>query len=231
MTLYLIPTWLAPNTPHMLPVSYIQEAVKDMQYFLVENERTSRRFLSDLGLGLEIRALTFLVVDKKTKPRKIQEYFEQIPAGAKVGVLSEAGAPCIADPGGLVVAHAHEQGWEVVPIPGPSSIFLALMGSGFQGQHFTFHGYLPIDAREAGKRLKRIEENATKHGETQIFMETPFRNNQLFRTICEQLHPDTKLCIASNLTDPQQFLKTLAIKQWRKQKVDLHKKPTIFVIG
>ena len=230
MQLYLIPTWLAPNTAQMLPIEFIREAVQDMQYFLVENERTARRFLSDLGLGLDIRSLNFLLVDKKTKPRKIAEYFEQIPKGAKVGVMSEAGIPCVADPGSLVVAYAHQQSWEVIPIPGPSSLFLALMGSGFQGQRFSFHGYLPIESKEASIRLKKIEERSRK-GETQIFMETPYRNNQLLRLMCEQLHPETKLCIASNLTAPDQYLKTMSIAQWRKQKVDLHKKPTIFVVG
>lgn len=231
MTLYLVPSLLAENTQYLLPVPYLQETLKGVSHYLVENERTARRFLSGLPLGKPIRDLTLLRLDKKTTAKQLAEIFHQIPQGSEVAVLSEAGAPCIADPGSKAVAYAHKKGWQVMPIPGPTSIVLALMGSGFNGQSFTFHGYLPINGSEGAKKIKQLESVLRSTGGTQLFMETPFRNNKLFRLLCEHLHPETQLCVAANLTSSEQFLRTLSVREWNNTEVDLHKKPTIFAIG
>jgi 16S rRNA (cytidine1402-2'-O)-methyltransferase len=233
MELYLVPTPLAPETLHLLPSEHLREALDGVEHFLVENERTARRFLSELGIRREIRSLSFHILDKKTTAEQVAAHFQGIPPGSRVAVLSEAGAPCVADPGSRAVAHAHRNGWKVVPVPGPSAILLTLMGSGFQGQGFSFHGYLPIKEGDAAKRLKQLEAQAARTGETQLFMETPFRNQQLLRLMLSHLHPDTFLCIAANLTSEQQLLRTLAVSEWKQEaaSLDLHKQPAMFAIG
>lgn len=229
MKLFLIPNLLYENTQNLIPEK-AKEALLNTQFYLVENERTARRFIGSLKLGMEIRSLNFHVLDKKTSAKELQQYFNQIPKGSNVGIISEAGVPCVADPGSLAVDFAHKQGWEVVPISGPSSILLALMGSGFNGQLFTFHGYLPIKAPDAIKKIRQIE-SAARKGHTQIFMETPFRNNKLFEMLLQNCGKDVKLCVASNLTSPDQYLKTKVIGRWKTSDVNLHKKPTIFLLG
>jgi len=229
MRIYLIPNVLAEETAHFLP-PYVSEILPQIQYFLVENERTARRFIGSLNLGMPIRELTLFVLDKKTKTPQIQQYFEKIPKGSSVGIISEAGVPCVADPGHLAVAYAHEKNWEVMPITGPSSILLALMGSGMNGQKFKFHGYLPIQAGDVAKAIRQVE-SAALLGETQIFMETPYRNNKLFEQLLQFGHKNTRLCIACNLTSAEQFIRTKPIGQWKTSDIDLHKKPTMFLLG
>jgi len=228
--LYLIPTVLAENTAEKVISPEIREIVKNTQYFLVENVRTARRFISSLRLGLTIEDLQFEVLDKKTKPAELERIMQPIFSGVDVGVMSEAGCPGIADPGSAAVAYAHEKGIKVVPLTGPSSMFLALMGSGFNGQSFSFHGYLPIDKKDRINAIKQLEGESARHNKTQIFMETPFRNNHLFEDLKNTLQPHTKLCIAKNLTGSDEFIQTKTIMDWKKTKLDLHKIPVVFIL-
>jgi 16S rRNA (cytidine1402-2'-O)-methyltransferase len=231
LTLYLIPTVLAPETTNSVLSPQIKEVISQTNYYFVENIRTARRFISELKLGKVIDSLHFFLLDKDTSLVTIQGYYKQIPPNENIGVISEAGCPGIADPGALAVQQAHKQGIAVVPLVGPSSILLALMGSGFSGQSFVFHGYLPIDKAERSKHIKVLEKEALQKKQTQIFMETPFRNKQLLDDILANCRNDTLLCIAANLTAPDQLLKTMPIAQWKKQQIDIHKKPCIFLIG
>jgi len=230
MTLYLIPTTLAPNTAQQVLAPQILEVVKQTNYYFVENIRTARRCISELKLGKVIDELVFFELDKDTTSDKVRSYFKQIPADATIGVMSEAGCPGVADPGAVAVQIAHELGIKVCPLVGPSSILLGLMASGFSGQSFVFHGYLPIDKIERQKVLKNLEKSAQKL-QTQIFMETPFRNNQFLEDILQTCQGNIKLCIASNVSAEDEFIQTKTISEWKKQKPDLHKKPTMFLMS
>ncbi len=230
MTLYLIPTTLAPNTAQQVLAPQILEVVKQTNYYFVENIRTARRCISELKLGKVIDELVFFELDKDTTSDKVRSYFKQIPADATIGVMSEAGCPGVADPGAVAVQIAHELGIKVCPLVGPSSILLGLMASGFSGQSFIFHGYLPIDKIERQKVLKNLEKSAQKL-QTQIFMETPFRNNQFLEDILQTCQGNIKLCIASNVSATDEFIQTKTISEWKKQKPDLHKKPTMFLMS
>ncbi|MDI9859099.1 SAM-dependent methyltransferase [Flectobacillus roseus] len=229
-TLYLIPTTMAPNTAHQVLAPQILEVVKHTNYYFVENIRTARRCISELKLGKIIDELVFFELDKDTTVDKVRSYFKQIPADASIGVMSEAGCPGVADPGAVAVQIAHEMGIRVCPLVGPSSILLGLMASGFSGQSFIFHGYLPIDKIERQKSLKNLEKSAQKL-QTQIFMETPFRNNQFLEDILQTCQGNIKLCIASNVSAEDEFIQTKTISEWKKQKPDLHKKPTMFLMS
>jgi len=229
-TLYLIPTTMAPNTAHQVLAPQILEVVKNTNYYFVENIRTARRCISELKLGKVIDELVFFELDKDTTVDKVRSYFKQIPADASIGVMSEAGCPGVADPGAVAVQIAHEMGIRVCPLVGPSSILLGLMASGFSGQSFIFHGYLPIDKIERQKSLKNLEKSAQKL-QTQIFMETPFRNNQFLEDILQTCQGNIKLCIASNVSAGDEFIQTKTISEWKKQKPDLHKKPTMFLMS
>ena len=228
--LYLIPTVLAENSAEKIINLGTREIVKNTKYYLVENVRTARRFISSLRLGITIEDLQFEILDKKTKPAELERIMKPLFAGVDVGVMSEAGCPGIADPGSTAVAYAHEKKIQVVPLTGPSSMFLALMGSGFNGQSFAFHGYLPIDKQDRINAIKQLEGESARHNKTQIFMETPFRNNHLFEDLKSTLSPHTKLCIAKNLTGSDEFIQTKTIQDWRKTKLDLHKIPVVFIL-
>jgi 16S rRNA (cytidine1402-2'-O)-methyltransferase len=228
--LYLIPTVLAENTVEKVISPEIRDIVKNTQHYLVENLRTARRFISSLRLGLTIEDLHFEILDKKTKADELEKSMQPLFSGYDVGVMSEAGCPGIADPGSAAVAYAHEKGIQVVPLTGPSSMFLALMGSGFNGQSFAFHGYLPIDKKDRINAIKQLEGESARHNKTQIFMETPFRNNHLFDDLKSTLQPQTKLCIAKNLTGSDEFIQSKTIMEWRKTKLDLHKIPVVFIL-
>lgn len=228
-TIFLIPTVLADNTSAaVLPASVVQ-AIKELDIFFVENTRTARRFISSLKLGKVIDDLTFFELNKDTPPAETKKQLSELTGNA--GIISEAGVPCVADPGSVAVGLAHEIGLYVKPLVGPSSLLLALMGSGFTGQSFKFHGYLPIDRSERGKYIAQMEKTAIRNQETQIFMETPYRNNQMFQSILENCQPGSKLCVAANLTAEDELVKTLTIAQWKKTKPDLNKKPAIFLLG
>jgi 16S rRNA (cytidine1402-2'-O)-methyltransferase len=228
--LFLIPTVLAENTADKVISPQVKETVKNLSYFLVENTRTARRYISSLRLGLNIEELRFEILDKSTKGAELERIMKPLFEGQDVGVMSEAGCPGIADPGSAAAAYAHGKGIKVVPLSGPSSMFLALMGSGFNGQSFAFHGYLPIEKKDRILAIKNLETESAKNNRTQIFMETPFRNNHLMEDLKSTLHPDTKLCIAKNITGPDEMILTKPISEWRKSQLDLHKIPVVFVL-
>jgi 16S rRNA (cytidine1402-2'-O)-methyltransferase len=203
--------------------------IRNTEYYFVENIRTTRRFISELKVGKVIDQLHFFELDKDTSLAQVKQYFKEIPPQQNIGVISEAGCPGVADPGALAVQVAHQIGMKVVPLVGPSSILLGLMASGFSGQSFVFHGYLPIEKVERSKKIKSLEQEAKK-GQTQIFMETPFRNNQLLEDLFANLGGASLLCIACNVTAADEMIQTKSINDWKKQKPDLHKKPTMFLL-
>lgn len=228
--LFLIPTPLAENSIDKLLTPQIQQVIRSLDYFLVENVRTARRFISSLKLGIVIEKLHFEVLDKKTKPDELSNLCRPLLNGTNIGIMSEAGCPGIADPGNLAVTFAHKNGIEVIPLVGPSSIFMALMASGFNGQSFAFHGYLPIDKQKRINSIKKLERDARQKKQTQIFMDTPFRNDQLLADMLKTCQQDTRLCIARDITGSNEYIITQTVKEWRKAKIDLHKVPTIFLL-
>lgn len=227
--LYLIPVPLAENTALQVLPAQVIEAIAGLDVFFVENVRTARRFISSLKLGKTIDDLIFIELNKETPLTETWEHLTTLEKDA--GIMSEAGCPGIADPGAVAVSLAHQSGMQVVPLTGPSSILLTLMASGMSGQSFTFHGYLPIDKMQRKRALQQIEKDALHKQQTQLFMETPFRNNALLDTMLETFRPDTSLCIGANLTAPTEQVRTMTIEKWKKQKPDLHKIPAIFAIG
>ena len=229
--LYLIPTVIAPDRHEQTLPAAVKATVNTLKYFLVENVRTARRFLSAWGVEQPISSLHFEVLDKRTSEDELKRLFAPIRQGENLGVMSEAGCPGVADPGALAVAYAHRHNIEVVPLVGPSSFLLALMGSGFSGQSFAFHGYLPIDKGQRIKAIKRLEKQSQEWKQTQIFMETPYRNNQLLDALLKNCHPTTQLCIARNLTGTDEMLKTRTVREWKTKKPDLHKVPVVFLLS
>ncbi|MCS7019758.1 MAG: SAM-dependent methyltransferase [Cytophagales bacterium] len=229
--LYLIPLPLADHAEvHQYLMPQVQQIVAHTNYYLVENIRTARRFIASLKTGRNIDALQFYTLDKHVSWQQVVQYFSEIPPDAAVGLMSEAGCPCIADPGHLAVQYAHRTGRKVVPLVGASAVLLALMASGFSGQSFAFHGYLPIQKQERIQALKRLEKDALR-GQTQIFMETPYRNDALLTDLLACLKPSTHLCIAANLTAPDAFIKMQTIANWQKEKPLLGKVPAVFLLG
>lgn len=229
--LYLIPTILGEGTQEATLPSTILKAIKEIDVFIVENLRTARRHIRKLDREKNIDATTFYSYGKYDTLNLEQDFLPHILSGQNIGLLSEAGLPCVADPGSKIVAYAHDFQIDVVPFVGPSSILLALMASGLNGQNFAFTGYLPIDKSERTKIIKQLEELVKKTGQTQIFMETPYRNNQLIETLLKTCSNNTKLCTASDITLPTENIKTKTIAEWKQTKINLDKKPTIFSIG
>lgn len=224
--LYLIPTLLSPGA--LAPISFeVRETIPEMDVYLVENLRTARRYISSLKLGVQIEDLQFELLDKDTPDALLQSYISLIREGKNAAVISESGCPGIADPGARMVNLAHRNGIKVLPLSGPSSIFLSLMGSGLDGQHFTFHGYLPIERRDRQRALARLDKSAGTH----IFIETPYRNKQMFEAILDTCNPATRLCIAYDLTGPKQLIKTSSVADWQGQEPDFHKIPCVFLLG
>jgi len=228
--LFLIPVPLAENAAHKTFTAYNIEVINSINTYIVENEKTARKFLKEAGIKTPQSELVIHDYGKHKRGNSLVPFFKELMTGTDVGLMSEAGCPGIADPGAEVVAEAHKRGIKVVPLSGPNSILLALMASGFNGQSFTFHGYIPIDKVERGKRIKELEQLAEKNRQTQIFIETPFRNNHLFDDILKNTAAQTLLCVASNLTSEDEYVKAQTIGQWKQEKIDLHKKPTIFLI-
>ena len=231
---YLIPAFLDEQSIHVIP-PYVVDAVKDCEVFFVENERSARRYFKQVWKEMVIDDYQWFVVDKHvadlTKNTETNRAFKQaIKENKRIGVVSEAGCPGIADPGQLLVHIAHQMGATVKPLVGPSSILLALMASGMNGQHFQFAGYLPIDNAERMKAIKDLEQESSRRNCTQIFIETPYRNNQLLETLLKTCNPSTHLCIAANLTATNEFVKTKTIGDWKKNPHDLHKQPAIFLL-
>jgi 16S rRNA (cytidine1402-2'-O)-methyltransferase len=224
--IYLIPSVLHENANHTIP-SYIVDAVKNCKAFFVENERSARRFLKSIWKEMVIDEYKWIPIHKAEAAVK-NEFSNFIRKGMNIGIISEAGCPGIADPGQILISLAHKNGAKVIPLVGPSSILLALMASGLNGQQFQFVGYLPIDNSEKIKTLKQLESESQRKNCTQIFIETPYRNNQLLETIIRTCQPNTQLCIAADLTSDKEWIKTKTIADWRKELPDLHKRPVIF---
>lgn len=230
--LFLIPAYISENSPIDYFAPAIKEYILKTDYFFVENEKTARKIIKFFAPEKKQSDLKLFLLDKNTERKDLQDAQMLMVKGQDFGLLSEAGLPCIADPGNLMVKWCHENAVKVVPINGPSSIILALVASGFNGQEFTFHGYLPIDKADKKAKIKWLDNQVQTTGYSQIFMETPYRNNQLFDDLCKVLPPQAKLCIAANINDPKdEFIRTLTIKDWLKNKPELHKMPAVFVLG
>ena len=229
-TLYLIPVPLAENAAAKSFTPFLSETINHISEYIVENSKTARRFLKEAGLQIPQSELIVHDYGKHNRDN-LPEFFTGLLNGKDVGLMSEAGCPGIADPGADIVAYAHKRGIKVVPLVGPSSILLALMASGFNGQSFTFHGYLPIDKLQRSQRIKELEGLAEKYNQTQLFIETPFRNNPMLEEILRSCKPHTQLCIACNMTAEDEMVQTKSIAEWRKQVPDLHKKPVIYLMS
>lgn len=230
--LFLIPAYLSEESPVEFFARAIKEYILKTDYFFVENEKTARKVIKFFCPEKKQPDLKLFILDKYSENSDLKDAQNLMKAGQDFGLLSEAGLPCIADPGNIIVKWCHENDIKVVPVNGPSSIILALVSSGFNGQEFTFHGYLPIDKSQKSQKIKFLETQVQKTGYSQIFMETPYRNNQLFEDLLKSLSPNTRLCIAANINHPtDEFIKTLSIKDWQKNKPELHKIPAVFVLG
>lgn len=229
-TLFLIPTVLAENTQFEVLPKEIEDTIKIVKVYYVEDLRTARRFISSLKLGIIIDDLEFKILDKNSTFTETLNFLTN--QNTAVGVLSEAGSPAIADPGNLAVQAAHQLAWKVKPLVGPNSMLLAIMSSGFSGQSFAFNGYLPIEKREQEKIIKELIKKVEKEGQTQLFMETPYRNNQVLKNILEILPNSMGLCIACDLTAKTELIISKLVSDWKKEVLpDLHKRPTVFLIG
>lgn len=227
---YLIPSVISENTQEQVIPLHVKNAIKKCDFFLVENLRTARRYISSLRLGLTIEDLEFDILDKKTTYEACIDLIQPILQGKNVGILSESGCPGIADPGARLVHIAHQFGVTCVPIVGPSSILMALMASGFNGQSFVFHGYLPIDKKDRQQRIRELERESKEKNQTQIFMDTPYRNESLFIDIIKTARNDTFLCVARDITGENELILTKSISKWKPDSIALKKMPSIFVL-
>jgi len=228
--LYLIPTTLGENEPlEVMPYS-VKTIVELLDHYVVENEKSARRFIKKITPKKVQSSLVMMKLDKYASEIETQSYLDFCDQGVSVGLLSEAGVPAVADPGASIVKLAHEKGIQVVPLVGPSSILMALMASGLNGQNFAFNGYLPIDNSERKKGIKALEKLSIEKNQSQIFIETPYRNQKMFTDLKSVLSPGTLLCIAIDISLPNEYIKTFTIAHWKKQSPDLHKRPAIFII-
>lgn len=228
--LYLVPSFLGETDAGSVFPEINREVVSRIHYFIVEEERTARRFLKKIVPSIIIDDLTFFVLNEHTREEEILHYLDAAAEGNEIALLSEAGMPCVADPGAMVVRLAHETGVPVIPLVGPSSVFLSLAASGFNGQSFAFHGYLPIDKVQRARKIRELE-MAVRSGQTQIFIETPYRNTAMFEALLQTCRPDTLLCIGCDITMPTESIVTSTISSWKKRKPDLHKRPAVFLLG
>lgn len=229
--LYLIPCLLGDTTlEHSIP-SFNLEIIKILDEFIVEDVRTARRFLIKAGTGKPIDSLTFHLLNEHTKNENSSEFLSSLLNGKDIGLLSDAGCPGIADPGATVVKLAHEKGIKVVPLVGPSSILLALIASGLNGQSFTFHGYLPKQNTDRIKKIKQLETDALKTGTTQIFIETPYRNDSIIKDVISACKGNTLFCVASDITLQTENIRTMGIDDWKKEKLNYNDHPSVFLIG
>ena len=228
--LYLIPCTLGDTAPlEVLPL-LVKKAVEEIDYYIVEHEKNARAFIKSIVPKKSQPNLHFSLINKFTEETEIPSMLNPCLNGTDMGVISDAGCPGIADPGAAIVEQAHLKGIKVVPLVGPSSILMAMMASGFNGQNFAFNGYLPIDKSDRRKEIKRLERLSEEQNQSQLFIETPYRNNQILESIIITLHPQTKLCVACDITLPTEYIKTHTAEEWKKIKVDLSKRPTIFII-
>lgn len=228
--LYLLPSTLGDNnTNRSLPV-YNASVISKLRFFIVENLRSARRFLRDFGYREDFSNVTFFILDKYTTPDEFHEYLIPVREGQDIGIISEAGLPCVADPGSEIVKLAHRENIQVIPLIGPSSIMLALMASGFNGQNFVFHGYLPIKNPLREKKILELEKAIYRNDQTQILIETPYRNLQMLESIIKVCMKDTQLCIAFDLTLPGETIISRPIRHWKPKLADMHKKPAVFLL-
>ncbi|MDO7172859.1 SAM-dependent methyltransferase [Mariniflexile sp. AS56] len=228
--LYLIPTTLGDNEPlEVLPIT-VKQIIDKIDTFIVENDKTARHFIKRISPEKSQPSLNMFHLNKHTDPADLPSFLEPCLQGINVGLLSEAGCPGVADPGADIVKIAHQKNIKVVPLVGPSSILMALMGSGMNGQSFAFNGYLPIDKGERKAEMKRLERLSFEHNQSQLFIETPYRNNKMLEDLSNYLEQNTQICVACDITLPTEFIKTQTAKAWKKNSVDLHKRPTLFII-
>ena len=228
--LYLIPTTISQNNPgDTLPANLLQ-TVETLDEFIVENIKTTRRFLRSIGFSGDFDQIPYHQLNKHTPDNEIPSFLKGLDENKNIGLFSEAGVPCVADPGAVVVKIAHQKEIIVKPLSGPSSIFMALSASGFNGQNFAFNGYLPIDAKKRKEKIKQLENRIYQENQTQIFIEAPYRNKALLDAFADSCRPETLLCIASGITSDTEFIQTKPISAWKKQKPNLHKKNTVFLL-
>ncbi|WP_313111133.1 SAM-dependent methyltransferase [Aequorivita sediminis] len=228
--LYLIPCPLGDVSPFAVLPASVKNTVDSIDHYIVEHQKNARRFIKSISPEKEQSSLKLQEINKFTQPEEIPAMLNPCLEGFDVGVISDAGCPGIADPGARAVHYAHEKGIKVVPLVGPSSILLAMMASGFNGQNFTFNGYLPIEKSERKSELKRLEKLSKDFDQSQLFIETPYRNNQMLQSLIDILNPQTRICVACDITLPSEYIKTAPASVWKKIKVDLHKRPTLFII-
>ena len=233
--LYLIPITLSnPGETTVVPEDVLPHTIKRtidfVDYYIVENEKTARKFIKNIHPEKKQPDLKISVLNKHTEIAEHNDFIQPILRGENIGLMSESGCPGIADPGADIVKLAHEKGIQVVPLVGPSSILLALMASGMNGQSFAFNGYLPIDKKDKKQALKSFERLSQEKNQSQLFIETPYRNNKLMEDLLQILQPNTYLCVACDITLPTEYIKTKTVNQWKKEKADLHNRPCIFII-
>jgi 16S rRNA (cytidine1402-2'-O)-methyltransferase len=228
--LYLIPTTMGDCDPMDVLPQTIKRSIDLIDYYIVENDKTARKSIKEVSPEKKQAELKLFVLNKHTEIKEHLDFIKPLLEGQNMGLMSEAGCPGVADPGAVIVKLAHEKGIQVVPLVGPSSILLAIMASGMNGQSFAFNGYIPIDASEKKTALKGLEKLSMDKNQSQIFIETPYRNNKMLEDILNALHPETHLCVATDITLPTEYIKTMRVVNWKKAKVDLHNRPTIFII-
>jgi len=228
--LYLIPTTLGEGDPMDVLPHTVKRAIDFIDDYIVENEKTARKFIKSIHPEKVQATLRLSSLNKHTQVSEHNQMIQACLEGKNIGLMSEAGCPGVADPGAVIVKLAHEKGIQVVPMVGPSSILLAIMASGMNGQSFAFNGYIPIDKAEKKTAIKNLEKLSQDKNQSQIFIETPFRNNKMLEDILQALNPSTYLCIASDITLPTEYIKTMRAADWKKTKIDLHNRPTIFII-
>lgn len=228
--LYLFPVPMGETSVLDVVPQKNVEIIRTVRHFIVENIRSARRFLKACDKDIDIDTLTFFELNRHTDPKEIASMLSPLAQGYSMGIISEAGCPAIADPGADVVAIAQRKGYEVVPLVGPSSIIMSLMASGFNGQNFAFNGYLPIEPQQRLSKLKEMERRIRKERQTQIFIETPYRNNKLVEWLCDNLAPDVLLCVASDITGQNESILTMPVGKWKTRKFDYNKTPTIFLL-
>jgi 16S rRNA (cytidine1402-2'-O)-methyltransferase len=229
--LFLIPTWLGDTDPSVVIPEGTLEIIRQLDVFVVEELKTIRRFLKMAGYSKTFEKVTFLLLNEHTSTGDLSSLLKPALEGKDTGLLSEAGMPCIADPGSELVRIAHLLDLRVIPLTGPSSIFLALAASGFNGQNFCFNGYLPIEREKRNKKIKELERVVTEKDQTQIFIETPYRNNQMLQSLSEVCRDETLLCVAMDVTTPGERISVRSIREWRKTKPDLNKRPCVFLLS
>lgn len=230
--LYLIPVTLGDTPIEQVLPSYNHDVIMQIRHFIVEDIRSARRFLRKVDREFPIDDSTFMEMGKHADSKQFSQYLEPLRKGESIGVISEAGCPAVADPGADVVAIAQREGLQVIPLVGPSSMILAVMSSGLGGQSFAFNGYLPVDPADRSKKLKMLEARAWNEGQTQLFIETPYRNQKMFQSLLASLRPQTRMCIAAGITTQDEWIRTLTIEKWKKQQLpDLSKVPAIFLIN